>query len=379
MLDNLRKFVAPEFITGIGARKRVGQYARNLGLSKVLVVTDQGVHAAGWVEEVLVELDEAGVEHSLFMGLTPNPKDFEVHSGVQVYNSSNCDGIVAIGGGSVIDCAKGIGIISTNGGTIIHYEGVDTIQSPCPPLICIPTTSGTSADVSQFAIIRDSNRLVKMAIVSKALVPDVSLIDPVTTLTMNDTLTAHTGLDALTHACEALVSNASSSITTVHSLEAIRLIKQGLKTAYVNGDDINARSIMMLGSLHAGLAFSNASLGAVHAMAHALGGLYDLPHGVCNGILLPYVIEYNYPEASDHYNRACHRMAPNKDADCKTLVDSIKDLMQAVGLTETLKDFNVKQSDFYSLSEMALQDACMATNPRVPKIDDIIGIFDNAF
>ncbi len=379
MLENLRKFVAPEFITGIGARKRVGQYASNLGLSKALVVTDQGVHAAGWVDEVLTELDAAGVEHSLFMGLTPNPKDFEVHSGVQVYNSSNCDGIVAIGGGSVLDCAKGIGIISTNGGTILDYEGVDTIQSPCPPLICIPTTSGTSADVSQFAIIRDSSRLVKMAIVSKALVPDVSLIDPVTTLTMSDTLTAHTGLDALTHACEALVSNASSSITTVHALEAVRLIRQSLRTAYTKGDDINARSAMMLGSLHAGLAFSNASLGAVHAMAHALGGLYDLPHGVCNGILLPYVIEYNYPEAKEHYDRACRRMAPDKEANCANLIAAIRELMQAVGLTETLKDFNVKQSDFYSLSELALQDACMATNPRIPKIDDIIGIFDNAF
>ena len=255
MFESLRKFVAPEFITGVGARSRAGLYARNLGLTKVLVVTDPGVIAAGWVDDTIEELEIAGIEHCVFTGLTPNPKDYEVHPGVDVYNAHDCDGLVAVGGGSVIDCAKGIGIIANNGGRIIEYEGVDTIESPCPPMVCIPTTAGSSADVSQFAIICDSLRSVKMAIVSKALVPDVSLIDPLTTTTMDPELTAQTGMDALTHALEALVSNASSSITTLHSLEAVRNVAENLNVAVANGKNVDARCGMMLGSLHAGTGF----------------------------------------------------------------------------------------------------------------------------
>ena len=379
MLKNLRKFVAPELITGCNSRIRVGQYAKNLGLTNVLVVSDQGVYDAGWTSDTLNELDEALIKHSLFMNLTPNPKDYEVHLGVETYNKNKCDGIVAVGGGSVIDCAKGIGIIANNGGSILDYEGIDTIESPCPPLVCIPTTSGASADVSQFAIIGDTTRQVKMAIISKALVPDVSLLDPFTTTTMDQVLTANTGLDALTHACEALVSNASSSITDLHAVESIRLISLTLKDAYDNGEDIEARSGMMLGSLHAGLAFSNASLGAVHAMAHALGGLYDLPHGACNAILLPHVINYNYSAASEQYNLACQLIAPNQRQSSETIVNHIKDLMHSVGVTKTLSQFGVSRDDFTALSQVALQDACMATNPRLPTINDIIGIFENAF
>lgn len=379
MLEDLRKFVAPEFITGIGARKRAGLYARNLGLTKVLVVSDTGIADAGWTQDIIDELEAVDIEYSIFMELTPNPKDFEVHNGVEIYNRDKCDGIVAVGGGSVIDCAKGIGIIANNGGNIVDYEGVDTIESACPPLVSVPTTSGASADVSQFAIIGDSARKVKMAIVSKALVPDVSLIDPLTTTTMDALLTAYTGMDALTHSFEALVSNASSSITTLHALESVRMIKNSLKAAYDDGNNLQARSDMMFGSLHAGLAFSNASLGAVHAMAHALGGFYDLPHGQCNAILLPHVIEYNYPAAEDQYNKACRILAPDGKENKDTLVNSVKELMYSVGVTNTLSMLGVKPADLAALAELALQDACMATNPRVPDAADIIRIYENAF
>ena len=379
MLDQLRKFVAPELITGIGARTLAGQYARNLGLTRVLLVSDSGIAQAGWTDEICHELNAVGIEYSLFMELTPNPKDYEVHSGVEAYNANKCDGLVAIGGGSVIDCAKGIGIIANNSGNIVDYEGVDTIKSACPPLVSIPTTSGASADVSQFAIIADSSRKVKMAIVSKALVPDVSLIDPQTTTSMDSELTANTGMDALTHSMEALVSNASSSITTLHALESIRLIQKSLKAAYDNGKDIEARSGMMLGSLHAGLAFSNASLGAVHAMAHALGGFYDLPHGLCNAILLPHVIEYNFSAANDEYQQICKFFSPDCLDGKDTLIKSITNLMHSVGVTETLAQLDVNKEDFPDLAELAIQDACMATNPKSPELKEIIEIYANAY
>ena len=379
MSDKMRKFVAPELITGLGARSKVGQYAKNIGLTKVLVVTDHGVNAAGWAKEAINELNKSGVESSLFMELTPNPKDYEIHNGVKAYNSNLCDGLVAVGGGSVIDCAKGIGIIANNAGSIIDYEGVDTIVSPCPPIICIPTTSGTSADVSQFAIISDTNRLIKMAIVSKALVPDVSLIDPMTTITMDPVLTANTGLDALIHSCEAIVSNASSSITNVHALESIRLIKQNLYAAYIDGEDIETRSKMALGSLHAGLAFSNASLGAVHSISHALGGLYDFTHGELNTILLPHVIRYNYPYASDQYDIICQILAPNTTPTCETLIAAIIDLANSIGAPQTLSQLNIDKADFETLAESSLLDACMATNPQNPTKNDIIEILSKAF
>merc|ERR1711916_201355 len=196
-----------------------------------------------------------------------------------------------------------MGIVVSNQKHILEFEGVDKVEIPAPPLLCIPTTAGTSADVSQFCIITDTKRLVKIAIVSKMTIPDLALIDPETTLSMPLTLTVETGLDALTHAIEAFVSNAHSPMTDVNSLEAIRLIIDNLPKIHENPEDMKYRENMMLGSLYAGLAFSNASLGAVHAMAHSLGGLKDLPHGLCNTILLDKVINYNFDSASDRYRK----------------------------------------------------------------------------
>jgi alcohol dehydrogenase class IV len=208
----LRKFLAPEFLFGIGARYQAGRYARNLGSSRVLLVSDPGVIAAGWTSQVRNSLEEEGLETVLFSGLTPNPKAQEVTRGVEIYRQADCDTIVAVGGGSPIDCAKGIAVVTANGGSILDYEGVDMISEPGPPLLCIPTTAGTAADLSQFAIITDQARRCKIAIISKAIVPDLSLIDPEMTTTMDPFLTACTGMDALTHAIEAAVSNAHSPL-----------------------------------------------------------------------------------------------------------------------------------------------------------------------
>ncbi len=204
-----RKFVAPEFIFGLNARCRVGQYARNFGARHVLLVTDAGVAAAGWLNDVRTALEAAGLTSEVFQDITANPRDSEVRAGTELFCSRGCDVIVAVGGGSVIDCAKGIGIMATNGSDILAYEGIDKIEVPTPPLICIPTTAGTSADVSQFCVINDLARRVKIAIISKAVVPDVALVDPQTTLTMDPYLTACTGIDAMVHAIEAFVSTAS--------------------------------------------------------------------------------------------------------------------------------------------------------------------------
>mgnify|MGYP000535294073 FL=1 len=221
---NLRKFVMPEVVFGKGARKLAGQYAEKFSLKKVLLVTDKGIIKNRWVEDVVKSLDELGIEYILFTELTPNPKDFEVMLGAESFKNNRCDGIIAIGGGSPMDLAKGVRIISTNGGIIVDYKGVDMITKAIPPMIFIPTTAGTSADVSQFGIISDTKKKIKVAIVSKNIIPDVALIDYETTLTMDNYLTACTGIDAFTHAIEAYVSKASSPLTDIHAMEAINII-----------------------------------------------------------------------------------------------------------------------------------------------------------
>lgn len=379
----LRKFVAPEFTFGVGARALVGQTVRNLGATRVLVVTDPGVIAAGWTDEVKQHLEEVGLSHAVFAEVSPNPRADEVMAGAERYREEACDFIVAVGGGSPMDCAKGIGIVSSNGGHILDYEGVDEVRLPMPPLVCLPTTGGTSADVSQFAIISDRAHQRKVAVISKAVVPDVSLIDPETLTTMDPYLTACTAIDALVHAIEAFVSRASSPITDGQALEAIRLITANLVDVMARPDDLELRSKIMLGSLQAGLAFSNASLGATHAMAHSLGGRLDLPHGECNAILLPHVMAYNFTEATERYERVgaalgleLRGMASKEQINA--IVDEIGRLRKAIKVDRTLGDVGVHRTDVPDLARNALVDACMVTNPRQPSQRDIEVVYEEA-
>ncbi len=380
----MRKFVAPELIFGVGSSTLAGQYAENFGVNKALIVTDPGIVKCSWVTAVKNSLERAGVETVLFSEVSENPRDTEVMKGAEIYHENGCDCIVAVGGGSPMDCAKGIGIVTTNNAHILSFEGVDMVEVPGPPLICIPTTAGSSADVSQFAIITDTKRDVKISIVSKAMVPDAALIDPKLTTTMSLQLTAATGLDALTHAMEAYVSNANAALTDLLALDAIKLLKSNLVEAIKHPDDVELRGKVMLASMQAGLAFSNAILGAVHAMAHSLGGHLDLPHGECNAILLPYVVRANFPYAQERYFEIAKAMGvviegKSDDAVCDGLVDSIVDLRTKAGITKSLSDFGLSRSEIPKLAELALKDACMVTNPVEFDQDDVEKIYEAAF
>jgi len=382
-LLELRKFVAPEFVFGEDAIYLAGRYARNFAAHKVLVVSDPGVMAAGWTSQVISSLEDEALEYTIFSSVTSNPLAEEVMEGAKIYLREGCNVIVAVGGGSPMDCAKGIGIVSSNSRNILDFKGADQVPVPGPPLICIPTTAGSSADVSQFAIISDTIHKVKISIVSKTVVPDIALIDPVTTLSMDSSLTACTGLDALTHAVEAYVSNAHSPITDLHALEAIRLVSANLlpTLAGLNGRQLRGR--MMLGSLHAGLAFSNASLGAVHAMAHSLGGLLSLPHGQCNAILLRHVVGYNFDAAAERYFRIGEAMGlqlqgMTPEEKKKTILGEFKRLQKSAGVDATLRHLGITRKDIPRLAENAMQDACMVTNPRKPDQSDIEAIYEQA-
>lgn len=382
-LLDLRKFVAPEFVFGRDASGLAGQYALNLGARRVLLVTDPNLIAAGWAGKVQASLEEVGLSWAMYSGVTPNPRETEVMEGARVYEQEDCDAIVAVGGGSPMDLAKGVGIVSANKRHILEFEGVDRVDIPGPPLVCVPTTAGSSADVSQFAIINDTARRVKIAIVSKTVVPDAALIDPVLTTTMDLDTTASCGLDALAHAIEAYVSNASSPVTDLFALSALRRVFSALPAVIRDQQNLNLRARMMLGSLEAGLAFSNAILGAVHAMAHSLGGFLDTQHGESNAILLRHVIDYNFDQVAERYcdigeaiglDLKGMTMAHKKRA----LLDAIDWLSRETGAVRTLGELGVTRADIPTLAEKAMRDPCMITNPRQPTQKDIERLYEQA-
>jgi alcohol dehydrogenase class IV len=382
-ISRLRKFVSPEIIFGSGARKTVANYAVTFGARKVLLVSDPGVEQAGWVAEIESLLLEQGIGCVRFTEVSPNPRVKQVMRGAEIYAEQGCNVIVAVGGGSPMDCAKGIGIVSAHGRSILEFEGIDRIQSPIPPLIFIPTTAGTSADVSQFAIISNQQERFKFSIVSKSVVPDVALIDPDTTRTMDAFLTACTGVDALVHAIEAFVSTGSGALTDMHALDAIRLINGHLALLVEQPDDSHLREQVMLGSMKAGLAFSNAILGAVHAMSHSLGGYLDLPHGLCNAMLLEHVIDFNYDAATDRFRIVAETMGIDtrglsQSQVKRRLMQHVISLKREVGLYQKLAEQGVHLTDIPWLSENALKDPCILTNPRKSNRRDVEAVYEEA-
>lgn len=378
-----RKFVTPEILHGAGARRLAGRYASNIGAERVLVVSDPGVVAAGWTDEVVRSLQAEGLDTSLFDAVTPNPRTTEVARGVEVCLERECDAIVAVGGGSPMDCAKGIGIVLANEQPIREFEGVDRITSPIPPLLCVPTTCGSAADVSQFAIFSDREDRLKFAVVSKAIVPDVALVDAETTGTLPRYVIACSAMDALTHAIEAFVSNASSPLTDVHAAAALQGVGAALPAALRDPSDPEPRARLMIASLEAGLAFSNASLGATHAMAHAVGGLVDNAHGEANAMLLEHVVAFNYAACPERHDELAIRLGVDlhglgaterRDA----LLSALRRLRAQAGLELRLRDRGVTASDVAGLARSALQDPCMVTNPRPMALRDVECIYEEA-
>lgn len=382
-IENLRKFVAPEIIFGNGSRHLAGEYCKKFYIQTPMIVTDSGVMHAGWADQVKQSLLDHGIEPVMFSDVTPNPRDLEVMEGARQYLDADCDAIIAVGGGSPMDCAKGIGIVASNKGHILDYEGVDQINAPLPPMIFIPTTAGTSADVSQFCIINNTGEKVKIAIISKIVIPDIALIDPETTTTMDPYLTACTGMDAIAHAVEAFVSTASSKMTDIHALAALRLLNTHLPKITTAPDDMELRENIMLASMEAGLAFSNAVLGAVHAMAHSLGGLLDLPHGECNSLLLEHVVNFNFDSAPEKFIVIAQTLGVDTRGLTQVqiklaLFEKIRSLRFHLGISKSLGQVNVRAQDILHLSEKALNDACLLTNPRDASKRDIQVIYEEA-
>ncbi|MCU1649549.1 MAG: alcohol dehydrogenase [Pseudonocardia sp.] len=377
----LAKFHAPEIVFGCGALSEGAHAALRLGGRRPLLVTDPGLMAAGWPDELLAQLRDAGLRPQVWHDVTPNPKDHEIAAGFQHYLAEGCDVVLGLGGGSVIDAAKGIALLAANGGSILDYEGVDKVTCPIPPLVMMPSTSGTGADVSQFCIVTDTARRTKITIIGRALVPNVSVIDPRLLTTMPDELNAATGLDALTHGVEAYVSRAHNPLTDNHALHAISLVNGNLARTMHHPGDSAARTCMAQAALEAGLAFTNAILGATHAMSHQVGGLLDLPHGVVNGVLLPHVIRFNGAAEPARFRAIGLAMGLSPRADvpgaeaAELVAEEVRRLADDVGVPKGLAELGVSEADVPRLAEFTMADACLATNPRSTSVADIEALF----
>lgn len=379
-VDTLAKFQAPEVVFGPEALSEAGFVVRRLGGRTPLIVTDPGLHEAGWVDALLAVMRDVGLSPVVFSAVTPNPKDHEVSLAHAVYAEHECDVVVGLGGGSCMDAAKGVAILAGNGGDILSYRGIDRVREVIPPMLMIPTTSGTGADVSQFCIVTDTERRTKVTILGRALVPDVSLVDPLLLMTMPEWLGAATGLDALTHGVEAFVSRAHNPLADVHALHAVELVGTHLRHTLRTPADPERRTGMAQASLNAGLAFSNAILGATHAMSHQVGGLLDAPHGVINGVLLPHVIRYNAQSCPKRFVDLAVRLGlPATEAPAaevaEQLADAVRVLGDDVGVPRGLAELGMTEADVAPLARSSLEDACLTTNPRAPDVADLESLF----
>lgn len=378
------KFFIPSVnILGQGSVDEAIKDINAFGFTKALIVTDKPLVSIGLVAKVTKKLNANGIEVVIFDGVQPNPTTGNVAAGLELLTSHKCDFIISLGGGSPHDCAKGIALVATNGGNIKDYEGVDVSFKAQMPLVAINTTAGTASEMTRFCIITDEARHIKMAIVDKNTTPILSVNDPELMLEKPASLTAATGMDALTHAIEAYVSIAANPITDACAIKAIELIQANLINAVKHGDDIQARENMAYAQFLAGMAFNNASLGYVHAMAHQLGGFYDLPHGVCNALLLPHVQTYNAQVVPARLADVAKAMgiditAMSDDQGAKAAIDAIKQLSTAVNIPANLTELGVKAEDIPTLADNALKDACGFTNPKQATHAEICQIFTNA-
>ncbi|MDR6723733.1 alcohol dehydrogenase class IV [Paenibacillus amylolyticus] len=373
-------YVPPVNLMGRGCIQEASKMIQDMGIRKALVVSDRPLIASGVTEQVLSILRKSGLDYIVYEDVRPNPTCQNVHDGLQVYQEHGCDAIISIGGGSPQDAAKAIGIVATNGGHIRDYEGLHQSQHKSVPLVAFNTTAGTSSEVTINYVITDEERKVKMVMVDKNSLVSLSVNDPELMLSKPSSLTAATGMDALTHAVEAMVTPGGFTVTSATAAAAVELIFEYLPRAVRDGSDLEAREHMTYACFLGGIAFNNAGLGYVHAMAHQLGGVYDLPHGVCNAMLLPYVEEMNAKHVPGKFRHIAKAIGMNvqgkSDEQCSEyVIEAIRQLSKEVGIPEKLSELGVNDLDIELLADNAMKDACAPGNPYQPSKDEVMELF----
>jgi alcohol dehydrogenase class IV len=387
MMTQTFQFKTPSVIVnGPGAAREVGSFAKGMG-KKALMVTDINLEKFGILKEVRNSLEAAGVAFSMYDRVMTEPTMDYTDEGLKVYRETHADFLIAVGGGSPMDAAKSIAALSTNPGKISDFMGAGKIPKPGAPVIAIPTTAGTGSEVTPFTIITDTSRDVKMLIASPHIIPRVALVDPLMTLTLPQDFTAATGVDALTHAIEAYVSVKAQPITDTLALQAIRLIGSNLRQAWSNGENLEARSQMMMGALQAGLAFANSSVALVHGMARPIGAYFHVPHGISNAALLPTVIEFSilgnprrYADVAAALGEATEGLSP---LDAAYRAAAAAKRLNADLKIPALRGLGVEENKFHSVVKQMAVDAIASgspgNNPRKATQEEIVELYQKAF
>lgn len=376
-------FTPPVALMGAGAVEQVGEEAKKLGATKVLLVTDPGMSKIGVAAQIVELVEKAGVQVVLFDGAQPNPTYGNVGAGVKAYKDNNCDGLISLGGGSSHDTCKGVGIVVSQDGNLSDYIFPAVLTKPFPPYISINTTAGTASEMTRYAVITDESIHVKKVFGDANMLPNVAINDPLMHRGMPAGLTAATGMDALTHAIEGLLTELTTPVTDACGFEAVRLIAKWLRKAVANGQDMAAREAMAYAEYLAGLCFGNAGLGCVHSMAHQPGSMLNLPHGVCNAIALPVVCEYNLMARLERFGEIAEAMGEDitglspKAAALKA-IEAIRTLSADIGIPSGYAAIGIKESDIQQLAENAYNDFCTFFNPRDITVDILVELYRKA-
>ncbi len=376
-------FVKSNIVFGRGAVSQLPDMIKSYGMKHVMVVYDQGVKAAGISEQVMEQVKKADVAVTVFDGVIPNPTNEVVEEAAAIAKEAGADGFVAVGGGSSIDLAKAINVLMTNPGNIGEYGGMNMVKKDCLPLIAIPTTAGTSSEITNVSALIDTEKVIKYVIIDNKIVASDVICDPEFTRTMPSGVTAATGMDAITHAVESYISNMATPLTEYNSLEALKIFREYLPRAVKDGSDMEARERMMLGCIIGGFAFSNANLGLVHGIAHTLSAHFGLAHGMANATVLPYVMEYNAkscPEKMVDMAKAIGLpVSGNLEEDQYLLSKDLLAMTKELGI-KTLSQQGIEKKDFDMLADDVLKEPVLGFNPRqgVTK-EDVLEILNKAF
>lgn len=368
---------------GEGCSSKVGEALQQLGGTRALLVTDEIQMKTGQASDFTSMLNKSGINVEVYSGVNGEPEDRHVEEGLKLFKNSSCDSVIALGGGSCIDAAKGIGIMATNPGKISDYEGRDKVKFKMAPMIAISTTAGTASEITRVVVITDTNRTVKMVIKDEKVRPDVAICDPLLTVSMPPSVTSSSGMDALTHAIEGYVSRECQPLTEMVALRAVELISTSLPIAWVNGKDIEARSNMMLGQLLAGMSFSNASTCTIHGLARPVGAYFHVPHGLSNAMFIAEGMEYTIPACPHKYARIAQAMGENisglsvSEAAEKsvTFVRRLRKLLKVPSILE----YGINRDEYLKLIPQMAEDGIASgshnLNPRTPSKEELIEIY----
>ena len=361
-------------VFGVGALDNLGTELDERGWGSALIVTDRGVREAGLLARVEEQLRASGVDYGVYDGVVPNPTVSSIEAGLPLAKEREV--LIALGGGSAIDTAKALNVLKAHGGQVLDWEGNEAVPGPCGPLVAIPTTAGTGSEVTPIAQISVPERQQKVPLVSRHLAPDVAIVDPALTVSLPPAMTAATGMDALTHAIEAATTVAEQPLADTLAFRAIERINEFLPRAVRNGQDLEARTQMAFASLLAGMAFSNAWVALAHAIAHALGGLYDLPHGLCCALALPVAMEYNLEAKPEKYQQIAELLGqPSAEAG----IARVRALNQEIGIPQGLRELGVPESDVERIAELALLDGSILFNPREVTHEELVALVRRLF